>query len=110
MKKAPWFAALKTRARVAVFAFLMIAFIAGGTKWNNQKEYQAYAFMKDGKIAQIVKLTDAGLPEWWVWDPADTDGDDSGPFHRVTAFDDYQVILGSKPVVVTRYRPTERHY
>ena len=43
-------------------------------------------------------------------DPAETDGDKTGPFHQVTVFDDYQLVLGSKPVVVTRYQPMERKY
>jgi len=43
-------------------------------------------------------------------DPAQTDGDKTGPFHQVTVFDDYQLVLGSKPVVVTRYQPMERKY
>ena len=42
--------------------------------------------------------------------PADTDGDAAGLFHSVTAFDDYQLVLGSKPVTVTRYQPMERKY
>lgn len=43
-------------------------------------------------------------------DPAETDGDQEGSFHRVTQFDDYQLVLGSKPVTVTRYQPMERKY
>ncbi len=43
-------------------------------------------------------------------DPSQTDGDPDGPFHRVTQFDDYQLVLGSKPVTVTRYQPMERKY
>jgi len=43
-------------------------------------------------------------------DPAQTDGDKTGPFHQVTVFDDYQLVLGSKPVTVTRYQPMERKY
>jgi len=43
-------------------------------------------------------------------DPAETDGDKTGPFHQVTVFDDYQLVLGSKPVTVTRYQPMERKY
>ncbi|CAL8976589.1 Succinate dehydrogenase flavoprotein subunit [Cellulomonas sp. T2.31MG-18] len=43
-------------------------------------------------------------------DPAQTDGDQEGSFHRVTPFDDYQLVLGSKPVTVTRYQPMERKY
>ncbi|OJV56844.1 MAG: succinate dehydrogenase flavoprotein subunit [Cellulomonas sp. 73-145] len=43
-------------------------------------------------------------------DPAETDGDQEGSFHRVTPFDDYQLVLGSKPVTVTRYQPMERKY
>ena len=43
-------------------------------------------------------------------DPSDSDGDASGPFHSVTRFDDYQLLLGSKPVTVTRYQPMERKY
>jgi succinate dehydrogenase / fumarate reductase flavoprotein subunit len=39
-----------------------------------------------------------------------TDGDAKGPFHSVTPFDDYQLVLGSKPVTVTRYQPMERKY
>ena len=42
--------------------------------------------------------------------PADTDGDKRGPFHSVTQFADYQLVLGSKPVTVTRYQPMERKY
>ena len=43
--------------------------------------------------------------------PADqTDGDTEGAFAHVTAFDDYQLVLGSKPVTVTRYQPMERKY
>lgn len=42
--------------------------------------------------------------------PKDTDGDAKGPFSRVTEFDDYQLVLGSKPVTVTRYQPMERKY
>jgi succinate dehydrogenase / fumarate reductase flavoprotein subunit len=43
-------------------------------------------------------------------DPAETDGDQEGSFHRVTQFDNYQLVLGSKPVTVTRYQPMERKY
>jgi len=43
-------------------------------------------------------------------EPAATDGDTKGPFHLVTQFDDYQLVLGSKPVTVTRYQPMERKY
>ncbi len=45
--------------------------------------------------------------------PADapvTDGDAEGSFHRVEPFDDYQLVLGSKSVTVTRYQPMERKY
>ena len=42
--------------------------------------------------------------------PEDTDGDADGAFHWVTSFDDYQLVLGSKPVTVTRYQPMERKY
>jgi succinate dehydrogenase / fumarate reductase flavoprotein subunit len=31
-------------------------------------------------------------------------------FSHVEAFDDYKVVLGSKPVTVTRYQPMERKY
>jgi succinate dehydrogenase / fumarate reductase flavoprotein subunit len=41
---------------------------------------------------------------------ASGDGDAGGPFHRVTPFDGYEVVLGSKPVTVTRYQPMERKY
>lgn len=41
---------------------------------------------------------------------ADTDGDQEGSFRSVTTFDDYQLVLGSKPVTVTRYQPMERKY
>lgn len=41
---------------------------------------------------------------------SDTDGDRRGPFHRAEQFDDYQLVLGSKPVTVTRYQPMERKY
>ena len=43
-------------------------------------------------------------------DPSQTDGDQEGTFHRITQFDDYQLVLGSKPVNVTRYQPMERKY
>jgi len=45
--------------------------------------------------------------------PADapvTDGDAEGSFHHVEPFDDYQLVLGSKSVTVTRYQPMERKY
>jgi succinate dehydrogenase / fumarate reductase flavoprotein subunit len=38
------------------------------------------------------------------------DGDTDGSFSRVTEFDGYQLVLGSKPVTVTRYQPMERKY
>ena len=41
---------------------------------------------------------------------SDTDGDAEGPFHRVESFDGYQLVLGSKPVAMTRYQPMERKY
>ncbi|GCE76154.1 succinate dehydrogenase flavoprotein subunit [Cellulomonas biazotea] len=40
----------------------------------------------------------------------DTDGDHEGSFAHTTVFDDYQLVLGSKPVTVTRYQPMERKY
>lgn len=40
----------------------------------------------------------------------DSDGDHSGSFAHTTVFDDYQLVLGSKPVTVTRYQPMERKY
>ena len=40
----------------------------------------------------------------------ETEGDAEGSFHHVEAFDDYQLVLGSKPVAVTRYQPMERKY
>lgn len=39
-----------------------------------------------------------------------TAGDDTGSFARTETFDGYQVVLGSKPVAVTRYQPMERKY
>lgn len=41
---------------------------------------------------------------------SDSDGDRTGSFAHTTVFDDYQVVLGSKPVTVTRYQPMERKY
>ncbi|NKY38636.1 succinate dehydrogenase flavoprotein subunit [Cellulomonas septica] len=41
---------------------------------------------------------------------SDSDGDRKGSFAHTTVFDDYQVVLGSKPVTVTRYQPMERKY
>ncbi len=38
------------------------------------------------------------------------DGDQEGPFAHTAVFDDYQLVLGSKPVTVTRYQPMERKY
>ena len=38
------------------------------------------------------------------------DGDAEGSFHRVETFDDYQLVLGSKSVAMTRYQPMERKY
>ncbi len=38
------------------------------------------------------------------------DGDQEGPFSHIAVFDDYQLVLGSKPVTVTRYQPMERKY
>ncbi|KMM47334.1 fumarate reductase [Cellulomonas sp. A375-1] len=38
------------------------------------------------------------------------DGDSEGSFHHVETFDDYQLVLGSKPVTMTRYQPMERKY
>ncbi|WP_448631518.1 succinate dehydrogenase flavoprotein subunit [Cellulomonas soli] len=38
------------------------------------------------------------------------DGDTDGTFSTVTEFDGYQLVLGSKPVTVTRYQPMERKY
>ncbi|GAA3797564.1 succinate dehydrogenase flavoprotein subunit [Cellulomonas soli] len=38
------------------------------------------------------------------------DGDPDGTFSTVTEFDGYQLVLGSKPVTVTRYQPMERKY
>ncbi|AEE46992.1 succinate dehydrogenase flavoprotein subunit [Cellulomonas fimi] len=40
----------------------------------------------------------------------DSDGDHKGSFAHTTVFDDYQLVLGSKPVTVTRYQPMERKY
>lgn len=40
----------------------------------------------------------------------DGDGDHKGAFHHTTVFEDYQLVLGSKPVTVTRYQPMERKY
>ena len=37
-------------------------------------------------------------------------GDLEGAFARTEKFDDYQLVLGSKPVTVTRYQPMERKY
>jgi succinate dehydrogenase / fumarate reductase flavoprotein subunit len=41
---------------------------------------------------------------------ADGDGDHKGAFAHSTVFEDYQLVLGSKPVTVTRYQPMERKY
>jgi succinate dehydrogenase / fumarate reductase flavoprotein subunit len=38
------------------------------------------------------------------------DGDHKGSFAHTTVFDDYQLVLGSKPVTMTRYQPMERKY
>lgn len=38
------------------------------------------------------------------------DGDHKGSFAHITLFDDYQLVLGSKPVTMTRYQPMERKY
>ncbi|MBO3100424.1 succinate dehydrogenase flavoprotein subunit [Cellulomonas fengjieae] len=38
------------------------------------------------------------------------DGDHKGPFAHTTVFEDYQLVLGSKPVTMTRYQPMERKY
>ncbi len=40
----------------------------------------------------------------------DQDGDRKGPFAHTTVFDGYQLVLGSKPVTMTRYQPMERKY
>ena len=40
----------------------------------------------------------------------DGDGDHKGAFAHSTVFEDYQLVLGSKPVTVTRYQPMERKY
>ena len=40
----------------------------------------------------------------------DGDGDHKGAFRHTTVFEDYQLVLGSKPVTVTRYQPMERKY
>ncbi|GEK22663.1 succinate dehydrogenase flavoprotein subunit [Cellulomonas xylanilytica] len=40
----------------------------------------------------------------------DGDGDHKGSFAHTTVFDDYQLVLGSKPVTMTRYQPMERKY
>lgn len=40
----------------------------------------------------------------------DSDGDSEGRFAFTEVFDDYQLVLGSKPVTVTRYQPMERKY
>ncbi|GEL95682.1 succinate dehydrogenase flavoprotein subunit [Cellulomonas composti] len=39
-----------------------------------------------------------------------TGGDAKGAFSHAETFDDYQLVLGSKPVTVTRYQPMERKY
>ena len=39
-----------------------------------------------------------------------TVGDDDGAFSRAEEFDGYQLVLGAKPVTVTRYQPMERKY
>ena len=39
-----------------------------------------------------------------------TVGDDDGAFTRAEEFDGYQLVLGAKPVTVTRYQPMERKY
>jgi succinate dehydrogenase / fumarate reductase, flavoprotein subunit len=41
---------------------------------------------------------------------AAADGDAEGAFAYTEQFDDYQLVLGSKPVTVTRYQPMERKY
>jgi succinate dehydrogenase / fumarate reductase, flavoprotein subunit len=41
---------------------------------------------------------------------ATADGDAEGAFAYTEQFDDYQLVLGSKPVTVTRYQPMERKY
>ncbi|MDM7830827.1 succinate dehydrogenase flavoprotein subunit [Cellulomonas edaphi] len=38
------------------------------------------------------------------------DGDTEGRFAYSEVFDDYQLVLGSKPVTMTRYQPMERKY
>ncbi|GIG28626.1 succinate dehydrogenase flavoprotein subunit [Cellulomonas marina] len=40
----------------------------------------------------------------------DAGGDRDGVFSGSTDFDDYRVVLGSKPVTMTRYQPMERKY
>ena len=40
----------------------------------------------------------------------DGDGDHEGRFAYTEVFDDYQLVLGSKPVTMTRYQPMERKY
>jgi succinate dehydrogenase / fumarate reductase flavoprotein subunit len=40
----------------------------------------------------------------------DGDGDHKGAFAHTTVFEDYQLVLGSKPVTMTRYQPMERKY
>jgi len=42
--------------------------------------------------------------------PSKGDGDAKGAFAHSTTFDGYQLVLGSKDVVVTRYQPMERKY
>lgn len=37
-------------------------------------------------------------------------GDAEGTFAHAEAFDGYQLVLGSKPVIMTRYQPMERKY
>ncbi|RHA39657.1 succinate dehydrogenase flavoprotein subunit [Cellulomonas rhizosphaerae] len=43
-------------------------------------------------------------------DDASVDGDQDGRFAYTEVFDDYQLVLGSKPVTMTRYQPMERKY
>ncbi|KQT02438.1 succinate dehydrogenase flavoprotein subunit [Cellulomonas sp. Leaf395] len=38
------------------------------------------------------------------------DGDHKGSFAHTTLFENYQLVLGSKPVTMTRYQPMERKY
>ncbi|MEN0130324.1 MAG: succinate dehydrogenase flavoprotein subunit [Brevundimonas sp.] len=83
----------------------------------NREESRGGHFREDFPTrddAQFMKHTMAyrrplqaeGHRQWGT----DADGDHEGRFAFTEVFDDYQLVLGSKPVTMTRYQPMERKY